>query len=361
KVVAFDPFLTPERAQDLGVEKVDLDELLKRADFITLHTPLTDKTRNILNAESLAKCKKGVRIINCARGGLIVEADLKAAIESGHVAGAALDVFEEEPAKSNPLFGMEQVICTPHLGASTNEAQENVALQVAEQMSDYLLTGAITNSVNVPSVSAEEAPKLTPFLTLAQQLGSFAGQLTETGISAVTIEYAGEVAEMNTRVLTNAALTGLLKPQLEDVNMVSAPVIAKERDIKVTEVRLEQQGAYETYIRLIVKTERQERAVAGTVFSGGLPRIIQVKGVNMEATLGRHMLYVTNIDKPGFIGALGSLLGKANINIANFNLGREKAGGDAICLIEVDADVPAGVLEEIKALPHVVQVKALSF
>src|SRR5690606_17835183 len=229
--------------------------------------------------------------------------------ESGHVAGAALDVFEEEPAKENPLFGMEQVICTPHLGASTNEAQENVALQVAEQMADYLLTGAITNSINVPSVSAEEAPKLTPFLTLAQQLGSFAGQLTETGISAVTIEYAGDVAEMNTRVLTNAALTGLLKPQLEDVNMVSAPVIAKERDIKVSEVRREQQGAYETYIRLIVKTERQERSVAGTVFSGGLPRVIQIKGVNMEGTLGRHMLYVTNKDKPGFIGALGTILG----------------------------------------------------
>ena len=361
KVIAFDPFLTPERAQDLGVEKVELDELLKRADFITLHTPLADKTRNILNAESIAKCKKGVRIVNCARGGLIVEADLKAAIEAGHVAGAALDVFEEEPAKSNPLFGMEQVICTPHLGASTNEAQENVALQVAEQMADYLLTGAITNSINVPSVSAEEAPKLTPFLTLAQQLGSFAGQLTETGISAVTIEYAGDVAEMNTRVLTNAALTGLLKPQLADVNMVSAPVIAKERDIKVSEVKTEQQGAYETYIRLTVKTERQERSVAGTVFSGGLPRIIQIKSVNMEATLGRHMLYVTNQDKPGFIGALGSTLGKAGINIANFNLGREAAGGDAICLIEVDGDVTTETLAEIQALPHVVQVKSLSF
>lgn len=361
KVVAFDPFLTPERASDLGVEKVDLDELLKRADFITLHTPLTDKTRNILNAQNLAKCKKGVRIVNCARGGLIVEADLKAAIESGHVAGAALDVFEEEPAKSNPLFGMEQIICTPHLGASTNEAQENVALQVAEQMADYLLTGAITNSINVPAVSAEEAPKLTPYLTLAQQLGSFAGQLTETGISAVTIEYAGDVAEMNTRVLTNAALTGLLKPQLEDVNMVSAPVIAKDRDIKVTEVKREQQGAYETYIKISVKTERQDRSVAGTVFSGGLPRLIQIKGVNMEAALGRHMLYVTNQDKPGFIGALGSLLGKSGINIANFNLGREKAGGDAICLVEVDADVPASVLAEIQALPHVVQAKSLTF
>jgi len=361
KVIAFDPFLTPERAADMGVEKVELDDLLARADFITLHTPMTPQTKNILNAANLAKTKKGVRIINCARGGLIVEADLKAAIESGHVAGAALDVFEEEPAKTNILFGMEQIICTPHLGASTMEAQENVALQVAEQMSDYLLDGAITNSVNVPSVSAEEAPKLTPFVTLAMQLGSFAGQLTESGISEVTLEYEGDVAEMNTRVLTNAALTGLLKPQLTDVNMVSAPVIARERNIQVSEVKREQRGAYETYIRLTVKTEKQSRSVAGTVFSGGKPRLIQIKGVNMEASLGAHMIYVTNQDKPGFIGALGSILGKAQLNIANFNLGRESAGGDAICLIEVDGDVPAGVLAEIQALPHVVQVKALSF
>jgi len=361
KVIAFDPFLTVERAADLGVEKVELDDLLARADFITLHTPMTPQTKNILNAANLAKTKKGVRIVNCARGGLIVEADLKAAIESGHVAGAALDVFEEEPAKTNILFGMEQIIATPHLGASTNEAQENVALQVAEQMSDYLLTGAITNSVNVPSISAEEAPKLTPFAELAQQLGSFAGQLTEEGISEVTLEYEGDVANMNTRVLTNAALTGLLKPQLEDVNTVSAPVIAKERGIQVAEVKREQRGAYETYIRLTVKTGTRERSVAGTVFSDGKPRLIQIKGVNMEAALGHHMLYVTNQDKPGFIGALGSILGKNAINIANFNLGREAAGGDAICLIEVDADLPEAVLKEIQALPHVVQAKALSF
>ena len=361
KVIAFDPFLTPERAADLGVEKVELDELLARADFITLHTPMTPQTKNILNAANIAKTKKGVRIINCARGGLVVEADLKAAIESGHVAGAALDVFEEEPAKTNILFGMEQIIATPHLGASTNEAQENVALQVAEQMSDYLLAGAITNSVNVPSVSAEEAPKLTPFVELAQQLGSFAGQLTEEGIEEVTLEYEGDVAEMNTRVLTNAALAGLLKPQLEDINMVSAPVIAKERGIQVSEVKREQRGAYETYIRLVVKTSARERSVAGTVFSDGRPRLIQIKGVNMEAALGQHMLYVTNQDKPGFIGALGMVLSKANINIANFNLGREKAGGDAICLVEVDGPVPAAVVSEIQSLPHVVQAKALAF
>jgi len=361
KVVAYDPFLTPERAQDLGVEKLELDDLLARADFITLHTPLTDKTRNILDAAALAKCKKGVRIVNCARGGLIVEADLKAAIESGQVAGAALDVFETEPAKENPLFGMENVVCTPHLGASTSEAQENVALQVAEQISDYLLDGAIVNSINVPAVSAEEAPGLTPFLKLADQLGSFAGQLTESGIKGITIEYEGDVAELNTKVLTNALLCGLLKPVLTDVNMISAPVIAREREIDVQEVKRAQRGAYETYMRLTVQTERQERSVAGTVFSGGMPRIIQVKGVNMEAELGPHMLYVTNNDKPGFIGAVGSVLGEAGLNIANFNLGRVAAGGDAVCLIEVDAEVPADVVAKLEALPNVVQVKPLKF
>ena len=362
KVVAFDPFLTPERAKDMGVEKVELDELFKRADFITLHTPLIDKTRGIIDASAFAKMKDGVRIVNCARGGLIVEADLKVALESGKVAGVALDVFEVEPAKENALFGMEQVICTPHLGASTSEAQENVALQVAEQMADYLLDGAVTNAINMPSISAEEAPKLEPYVKLADQLGSFAGQLTESGIEAVTIEYEGDVAGLNTKALTNAALCGLLKPLLADVNMVSAPVLAKQRDIEITETtREEARGAYETYIRLTVKTERQERSVAGTIFSDGRPRVIQVKGINMEAELAPHMLYVTNEDKPGFIGALGSILGDAGLNIANFNLGRDGAGSDAITLIEVDSAMTEAVLTAVKGLPHVVQAKELQF
>jgi D-3-phosphoglycerate dehydrogenase len=228
-------------------------------------------------------------------------------------------------------------------------------------MSDYLLDGAITNSVNVPSISAEEAPKLSPFVELAQQLGSFAGQLTESGIHEVTIEYEGTVATMNTRVLTNAALTGVLKPQLVDVNMVSAPVLAKERGIQVSEVKREQRGAYETYIRITVKTDELQRSVAGTVFSDGRPRLIQIKGVNMDAALGKRMIYVTNQDKPGFIGALGSVLAKANINIANFNLGRQEEGGAAICLVEIDGEVPESVLKEIQALPHVVQAKSLTF
>ena len=220
KVMAYDPFLSPERAADLGVEKVDLEDLLRRADLITLHTPLTEKTKNIIDAKALARARKGVRIINCARGGLIDEKALRAALDSGHVAGAALDVFATEPATENPLFGQPNVICTPHLGASTSEAQENVALQIAEQMSDYLLRGAISNAVNFPSITAEEAPRLKPFIALAEKLGSFAGQLTETGIKGVQITYEGTVAQMKTKALTSAAVAGLLRTMLQDINVV---------------------------------------------------------------------------------------------------------------------------------------------
>lgn len=361
KVVAFDPFLSPERAVEIGVDKVDLDELLKRADFISLHTPLTDKTRDILDAKAFANAKKGVRIINCARGGLIVEDALKDALESGQVAGAALDVFAEEPAKDNILFKLPNVICTPHLGAATTEAQENVAIQVAEQMADFLLTGAISNAINFPSISAEEAPRLKPYVKLAEHLGSFAGQLTETGIKAVRLEYAGEVAEMNTKALTSAALAGVLKPMLQDVNMVSATALAKERGIGLEEVTRGQEGAYETYMRLSVVTERQERSVAGTVFSDGKPRIIQVKGINMEAELGPNMLYTTNADKPGYIGALGTIFGEEGVNVATFNLGRDKPGGNAIALIETDDALSDSTLARVRDLPHVMQAARLFF
>lgn len=360
-VVAFDPFLSAERAIDLGVEKVELDELFRRADFITLHTPLTEKTRNIIDISALLKMKKGVRIINCARGGLIVEADLKAALDSGHVAGAALDVFEVEPATEHPLFGHPNVVATPHLGASTTEAQENVALQVAEQMADYLMKGAVSNALNMPSITAEEAPRLTPFVKLAELLGSFAGQLTETGLKGVRIEYEGAVADMNTRALTAAALTGVLRPLLQTVNMVSAPVMAKERGIQVSEVRRTDAENYDSLIRLVVVTDRQERSIAGTVFADGRPRIVEIKGIKMEAEFGKSMIYVTNEDKPGFIGRFASLLGDAGVNIATFALGRHDKGADAICLVEVDGDVPGTVLDQIGRLPAVRQVKPLVF
>ncbi len=361
RVVAFDPYLSAERAADLGIEKVELADLFARADFITLHTPLTAETRNIISADALNKMKKGVRIINCARGGLIDEAALKAALDSGHVAGAALDVFEEEPAKSNVLFGHERVIATPHLGASTLEAQENVALQVAEQISDYLLTGAITNALNMPSISAQEAQKVRPWIALAEKLGAFAGQLVDRSIDSVEILYEGTAAELNQKALTQAALAGLLKPALADVNMVNAPIVARERGIKVSETRRPQQGAYEGYIKVTVAVGGSTRRVAGAVFSDGRPRLIQVKDINLDAEFAPHMLYVINEDKPGFIGKLGTILGDAKVNIASFALGRSAPGEDAICLVEVDGGVPDKALAEIRKLPPVKQASLLAF
>jgi len=361
KVVAYDPFLSPERAADLGVEKVELPDLFKRADFITLHTPLTEKTKNIINAQSLASMKKGVRIVNCARGGLVDEAALRAALDSGQVAGAAFDVFVEEPATANPLFGHPNVVCTPHLGASTTEAQENVALQVAEQMSDYLLRGAITNAINFPSITAEEAPKLKPFVALAEKLGSFAGQLTETGINKVQIAYEGEVCQMKTKALTSAALAGLLRPMLGTVNVVSAPIIAKERGMVIEEITREAAGDYESLITVTVVTERQTRWVSGTVFADGRPRIVNIKGIRMDAEFGPSMVYINNLDKPGFIGKFSSTMGDAGINIATFHVGREAPGGNAIALIEIDGEMPPDVLAKVQALPQVQSAKPLRF
>jgi D-3-phosphoglycerate dehydrogenase / 2-oxoglutarate reductase len=362
RVIAYDPYLSAERAEDLGVEKVTLDDLLARADFITLHVPMTPETKNILSAEALAKTKKGVRIINCARGGLIDEKALKAALDSGQVAGAALDVFETEPAKENVLFGNEKVVATPHLGASTTEAQENVALQVAEQISDYLLTGAITNALNMPSISASEAQKVGPWIQLASKLGAFVGQLTDSSLTSVEIVYEGIAGQLNTRALSQAALAGLLNPILSGVNMVNAPVIAKERGIKVSETRRDQQGIYEGYIRITVTLgSGSTRRVAGTVFSDGRPRLIQVKDINLEAEFAPHMLYVVNEDKPGFIGKFGTVLGDAKVNIANFTLGRSAPGQDAIALIEVDGAVPDAVVAQLTKLPLVKLAKALAF
>lgn len=360
RVVAFDPFLTPERAIDLGVEKVELDELLKRADVVTLHTPLTDQTRNILNAENIAKLKKGAFIVNCARGGLVDEDALKAALDDGHLAGAAVDVFAVEPATEHPLFGHPKVVATPHLGASTREAQENVAIQVAEQMADYLVRGAVSNSLNSPSVTAEEAPRLKPFISLAEKLGAFAGQLTESAIKKIEITYEGEVAALNTKPLTSSAVAGVLKPMLEEINIVNAPVIAKERGISVSETYRDDPETFDSLIRLNIVSEKQTRSVSGTIFAGD-PRIVEIKDVDMEAGFAPHMLYTTNNDKPGFIGALGAVLGEADVNIATFNLGRSAPGAEAIALLAVDEPVTEKVLEKVRALDHVQQAKALVF
>ena len=361
KVIAADPFLSPERARDLGVEKVELADLFARADVISLHTPLTEQTKNVIDAKSIAKMKDGVRIVNCARGGLIVEADLKAALDSGKVAGAAIDVFPVEPAKENILFGHPGVVATPHLGASTNEAQENVALQVAEQMSDFLLSGTVTNALNMPSVSAEEAPKLRPYMRLAEQLGAFAGQVTASALKSIQVEYEGHVATLNTRPLTAIVLQGLLNPLLAGVNMVNAPVLAKERGIAVSEIKHDRPSDYQTLMRITWTTELRVKTVAGTLFADGKPRLMEFSGMKVEAEFTPHMLYVGNEDKPGFVGRLGMTLGDAGINIATFHLGRKEKGGEALALVAVDGPIPDDVLKRVRALPLVTQVFALDF
>ncbi|MEO7634631.1 MAG: phosphoglycerate dehydrogenase [Sphingomicrobium sp.] len=361
KVVAFDPFLTPERALELGIEKVELDELLRRADFLTLHTPLTDQTRGILSRDAIAKMKRGVRIINCARGGLIDEAALKDALDSGQVAGAALDVFETEPATNSPLFGTPGFISTPHLGASTSEAQVNVAIQIAEQMSDFLLLGGVVNAINMPSLSAEEAPRLKPYMALAEKLGKLLGQVLGTAVRAVSIEVEGAAAELNQKPITGAVLAGLMGTYSQTVNMVNAPFLAKERGLDVREVRHEREGDYHTLLRVSATTPDGERTVAGTLFGNKAPRLVDIFGVEVEAELDGAMLYIVNTDAPGFIGKLGTALGTAGINIATFNLGRRDAGGEAVALIAVDGEVSQPVVDSLSALEGVREVVPLRF
>jgi D-3-phosphoglycerate dehydrogenase len=361
KVLVHDPYLSVERTGELGIEKVDLDDLLARSDFITLHVPLNEATRAMIDAAAITKTKPEVRVINCARGGLVDEEALKAALESGHVAGAALDVFAHEPATGNPLFALDNVIVTPHLGASTLEAQEKVAVQIAEQMADYLLDGVAVNSVNMPAIGPEEAARLAPYMKLAEQLGSFAGQLAEAGLLAALVEYEGQVAELNTRPLTDLVLAGMLSPHLESVNMINAPVIARERDIEVTEAKHDRAHDYQTRIRVTVKTETGEHTVAGTLFGGDKPRIVEAEGMAVEAELGPYVLFTRNHDRPGFIGWLGTALGEAGINIATFHLGRMDMGGDALALVTVDQPLSDELLEKVRALPLVIEAKALSF
>ena len=361
KVIAYDPFLTPGRALDMGVEKVELDSLLARADFITLHTPLTDQTRNILSRENLAKTKKGVRIINCARGGLVDEAALKEMLETGHVAGAALDVFVEEPAKASPLFGTPGFVATPHLGASTTEAQVNVAIQVAEQMSDFLIRGGVTNALNMPSLSAEEAPRLRPYMELAEKLGSLVGQVEGRRLTGVAIEVEGAAAQLNPKPITGAVLAGLMKVHSDTVNMVNAPFLARERGLDLREIRHDREGDYHTLVRVTARTPDGERSVAGTLFGNAAPRLVEIFGVSIEAELQGEMIYIVNEDAPGFIGRLGTTLGEAGVNIGTFHLGRRSAGGEAVALVSVDQHVDETLVGRLGTLPGVKRVKPLRF
>ncbi|MGC6518332.1 MAG: phosphoglycerate dehydrogenase [Candidatus Puniceispirillaceae bacterium] len=361
RVLGFDPFLTAERAKQLGIEKVELDDLLTMADFITLHTPLTDGTRNIISADALQKTKKGVRIINCARGGLVDEVALAAALHSGHVAGAALDVFEKEPAHENILFEAPNLIATPHLGASTVEAQEKVALQVAEQISDYLMDGAVSNALNMASVTAEEAPILQPYMNLGRLLGGFLGQIDTADMKSVCLEFDGKASHLNEAPVLASTLSGLLGPKMDSVNMVNAASVASANGIDVSTVRHDRRCDYESLLRVTVSFEGGTRTIAGTLVGGNKPRLVEVQDIAVEADFPENMLYLRNYDTPGFIGALGNVFGDIGLNIATFHLGRKEAGGEAIALVEVDGKIDNDALEKVRHLKQVVRADRLSF
>jgi len=360
KVIAFDPYLTEERAVKIGVEKVDLEVLFQRSDAITLHTPLVESTKNIVNRERLGMTKKGVIIVNCARGGLIDEEALRDALKAGHVRAAALDVFNVEPAKDNALFGVKNFIATPHLGASTLEAQENVAVQVAEQMADYLTSGAVSNALNTPSISAEEAPRLKPWVDLAGKLGTMMGQLLHSPVTSVEMTYKGGITDLNNKPMTAAALAGLLKNAMPEANMVSAPVLAKERGIGLTESCVEEAERAESLIRVTVTTSERKFAIVGSIYRGE-PRIVRLFGVPMDAAFSKDMLYIRNDDRPGFVGKLGKILGDAKVNIGTFSMGRIEEGGEAVCLVAIDASVTRATINSIQDIEQVKIVDLVSF
>ncbi|MCZ6451565.1 MAG: phosphoglycerate dehydrogenase [Deltaproteobacteria bacterium] len=359
KVIAHDPFVPTESAARLGVEVVSLDEIYERSDFITVHTPMTNETRGLINSNSFAKMKTGVRIINCARGGIVDEEDLIQALQEGKVAGAALDVFVEEPPRpDHPLLMMDQVITTPHLGASTGEAQLNVAIAVAQQMIDFLSRGIIRYAVNVPSVSPELLSILRPYLTLAEKLGSLQVQMLATLPKEVQIEYGGEVTQYDVAPLTLAVLKGILTPMMESsVNYVNAPVVARERGIKVIESKSSRAGDFASSITVRVKTKDKEAEVEGAIFGSNNPRIVRINNFYFEAIPEGYILILHNKDVPGVVGAIGTLLGEKGINIAGFELGREKVGGMAISLIHVDESIPKKVLDILRHLPNILSAQ----
>jgi D-3-phosphoglycerate dehydrogenase len=360
KVLAFDPFISTEKAKSLGIELADLETIYKRSDFITLHTPKTKETANLINKDTIAKMKDGVRIINCARGGIVNEQDLFDALKSGKVAGAAFDVFEKEPPENHPLLTLENFVATPHLGASTKEAQENVATAVAEQIVDYLVAGTVRNAVNVPSVPADQLPSLAPYINLAERMGLFTSQITEGGLSQVIVEYSGEVANLKLEPVTLAAVKGILTPTLqENVNYVNAPLIAKDRGIEVKVSQSRDTREYTSLITLRVRTGGTETSVVGTLDSKKEPRIVQVDNFPMETVPAGDMLVLMNNDKPGVIGNIGMTLGQNGINISRMQFGRETEGGLAMSVVSVDSVIPDRVMDLIKKLPNVLSVKQI--
>ncbi len=360
-VIAYDPFLSEEKAKDMGVEKVNLEELFRRSDFITIHTPITAETRNMINKETIKIMKSGVMIINCARGGIVNEKDLYDALVEGKVSGAALDVFEKEPAQNNPLLTLDSVVSTPHLGAATKEAQENVATAIAEQIADYLVQGTIRNAVNFPSIPADQVARLQPYINLSEKLGLFSAQIFEGGVTEITIEYRGEASEIDTAPVKIAAIKGFLSPILEEtVNFVNAPFIAKERGIEVKETKSADAGDYQSMIALRIKAKDKESYITGTLFSRKDPRIVAVDGFKIEIVPEGELLFIHNNDRPGVIGNIGTLLSKNNINIARMQFGREAPGGRAISVITIDSPAAPDIIEEIKALPNVLFLKRIT-
>tara|TARA_R110002072_G_scaffold6364_1_gene37504 strand:- start:9556 stop:11151 length:1596 start_codon:yes stop_codon:yes gene_type:complete len=352
KVQAYDPYLTEERANALGIKKVELEELFTTSDVITLHVPKTSETENIISASAINKMKKGALLINCARGGLVDELALKVALESGHLMGAALDVFLEEPAKENPLFGLENVICTPHLGASTTEAQEKVAVQIAEQISNYLLEGSVANALNAPNLSADEARQLAPYLQLANYLGAFVGQLTHTAIKGLTVTFAGDAAGLNVEPLTTQVVQSVLAPHFSNINVVNARDVARDRGIHIVEAKEDLEDIYHNRVTINIEAGGKSRSVSGTLIQNR-PRLVDIKGIKLESEFGQHMLYITNQDEPGMIGAIGNFAAARSINIANMHLGRRESRGDAISLLEIDGPVNTDDLEALRSIEHI--------
>lgn len=361
RVIGYDPFLSQENAKNLGIELVSLEEIYRRSDIITLHVPMTKDTKYLICAETFAQMKDGVRIINCARGGIVHEKDLYEALVSKKVAAAALDVFEKEPIDpQNPLLTLDNVIFTPHIGASTTEAQENVALAVAEQVVDYLVKGIIRNAVNIPSVSSDLLPILQPFLNLSEKLGSFLAQILEGGLESVTLEYKGEVGNLSLAPMTVAVLKGLLNPILEEpVNEVNAPIIAKERGIEVKEVKSTDSGNFSSLVVITIRSGGRSTSVAGTLYKKKEPRIVSINGFSLEVIPEGYMLMLTNDDKPGVIGRIGTLLGDNQVNVASMQLGRECPGGKAISMVGIDSLPSEALLESIKKLPHIISVTSI--
>jgi len=360
-VIAYDPYLSQEAANRMGVELVSLDELYKKSDFISIHVPLTNETKNLVNKDAFAKMKKGVKIINCARGGIVNEKDLCDAIKAGIVSSAALDVFEKEPTPpDNPLLQMEEVILTPHLGASTAEAQENVAIAIAEQIVDYLIKGTIRNAVNVPSVPAELLANLGPYITLAEKLGIFQGQILKGGIEEVTIEYSGDVVSYDVAPVTIAAIKGLLDQLMDQqVNFVNAPFVAKERGIKVIEIKSSRAIDFASSITIKVKTKEEENLIEGALFGKKEPRIVRIDKFFLDAVPEGYLLVLHNYDKPGVIGNVGTLLGSGNINIARLHLGRQAVGGEAVSVWNIDTPLPTDLLSKLLKLPHMISAKVV--